>query len=67
MSFEKNLEKLDDIAKKFENEKLSLSESVKLFEESLQLSEASMKYLSEADGKIKKLKLEMDKLTEEDY
>ena len=38
LNFEELMVKLEDITNKLENEKLSLDESVKLFEEGMQIS-----------------------------
>ncbi len=67
MSFEKNLEKLEEIAKKLENKEMSLDEGISLYEEGLNLTKECLKSLSENKGKITLLTKEMDKLIQEPF
>ena len=55
MSFEKSIEKLEEIVKELENENISLEESLKKFEMGIKLSSNCLKKLNEAEGKIEKL------------
>ena len=63
IDFEKSMEKLEKIAKELESDKLSLNDSVKKFEEGMEISQACKKVLDEEEKKIKIL---IDD-TEEDY
>lgn len=53
MSFEENIEKLEEILSKLEDEKLSLDASVKLYEEGMKLITKCNKELEDAERKIK--------------
>ena len=55
MSFEKKLNRLEEIVKKMEKGEMSLDESLKLFEEGVSLSKDCHQELSEAEQKVKKL------------
>jgi len=55
MSFEKSIEKLEEIVKELENENISLEESMEKFEMGIKLSSNCLKKLNEAEGKIEKL------------
>jgi exodeoxyribonuclease VII small subunit len=59
-SFEKSLEKLEDIVSKLEDGDLSLDESLKLFEEGVKLSRECQERLAQAERKIQKLTAEGD-------
>lgn len=54
-SFEKSLEKLEEIVSKLEDGDLSLDESLKLFEEGVKLSRECQEKLASAERKIQKL------------
>ncbi len=54
-SFEKAIEQLDEIVTNLEDGDLALEESIKLFEEGMQLSKFCMEKLSQAERKLKKL------------
>lgn len=54
-SFEKSLEKLEEIVSKLEDGDLSLDESLKLFEEGVKLSRECQERLALAERKIQKL------------
>lgn len=51
-TFEEMMEQLEEIAKDLENGNLSLDESVKKFEEGMELSKECSKVLEEAEKKI---------------
>ncbi len=55
MSFEKKLNRLEEIIQKMEGGELALDESLKLFEEGVKLSRECNKELSEAEQKVKLL------------
>ncbi len=73
-SFEKALNRLEEIVNKLESGELSLDESLKIFQEGIELSRFCTKKLQEAETKVKKLakdssgkfKLEDLKLEEEE-
>ena len=52
IDFEESMEKLEKIAKELESDKLSLSDSVKKFEEGMKISQDCKKVLDEAEKKI---------------
>ncbi len=54
-SFEKAIEQLDEIVTNLEDGDLALEESIKLFEEGMQLSKFCMEKLSQAERKLQKL------------
>ncbi len=55
MDFEKKLSRLEEIVQKMEKGDLALEESLKLFEEGVQLSRECHSRLSEAETKVKLL------------
>lgn len=54
-SFEKALERLEEIVAKLEEGNLSLDESLKIFQEGVELSRFCTKKLSEVEARVKKL------------
>jgi exodeoxyribonuclease VII small subunit len=54
-SFENTLKRLEEIVQRLESGDLSLDESLKLFEEGIELSRLCTKKLSEAEAKVEKL------------
>lgn len=54
-TFEESIERLDEIVTSLENGEIALEESIKLFEEGMQLSKYCMEKLSEAERKLQKL------------
>jgi len=50
--FERSLARLEEIAQRLENAKLSLDEAMKLFEEGVELSRECQKQLEEAEGRV---------------
>lgn len=55
MDFEKKLGRLEEIVQKMEKGDLALEESLKLFEEGIQLSRECHVRLNDAEAKVKKL------------
>ena len=53
LSFEENIEKLEEILSKLEDEKLSLDMSVKLYEEGMKLVSTCNRELEDVERKIK--------------
>ena len=66
-SFEKNLQKLEIIVAKLESGEISLEESVKLYEEGMQIKKICDKKLKDIEMQIKKIKIEDNKVTKEDF
>jgi exodeoxyribonuclease VII small subunit len=54
-NFEEALKRLEEIVQKLEGGELSLEESLKLFEEGIEISRTCTKKLSEAEKKVEKL------------
>jgi exodeoxyribonuclease VII small subunit len=54
-SFENTLKRLEEIVQRLESGDLSLDESLKLFEEGIELSRLCTKKLSEAETKVERL------------
>lgn len=54
-SFEKAMKRLEEIVHKLEEGELSLEESLKIFEEGINLSKFLTRKLSEAEAKVQKL------------
>ena len=52
LTFEKSMEKLEDIAKQLEKDDLSLDEGIKKFEEGMKLSKKCKDILDNAEKKI---------------
>lgn len=67
LNFEELMVKLEDITNKLENEKLSLDESVKLFEEGMQISKECNNKLEDAEKRITILINENDEIKEENF
>jgi exodeoxyribonuclease VII small subunit len=59
-SFEESLKKLESIVGKLEQGDLPLEESIRLFEEGIQLSDACKKELEAAEGKVQMLLKQKD-------
>ncbi len=67
LNFEELMIKLEDITNKLENEKLSLDESVKLFEEGMEISKECNNKLEDAEKRITILINENNEIKEEDF
>lgn len=50
--FERSLARLEEVVRKLESPQLSLDESMKLFEEGVELSRECQRQLEEAEGKV---------------
>ncbi|MGC9256923.1 exodeoxyribonuclease VII small subunit [Desulfurella sp.] len=53
ISFEQALKRLEEIAKKLEEENLNLDDALKYFEEGMRLSKFCNEQLSQAENKVK--------------
>ena len=67
LNFEELMTKLEEITNKLENEKLSLDESVKLFEEGMQISKECNNKLEDAEKKITILINQNNEIKEENF
>lgn len=67
IKFEDAIMKLENIAKELENGELGLDESVKKFEEGMNLSKVCTKMLNEAEKKINILIETGENITEENF
>ena len=66
-NFEELIKKLESITSKLENDKLSLDDSVALFEEGMKLSKKCNAKLEEAEKKITMLINENGEVSEENF
>ena len=65
-NFESNLKKLEMIVEKLESGDIGLEESVKLYEEGMQIKKICDKKLKDIEMQIKKIKIEDSKFIKED-
>ena len=65
MDYEKNIEKLNEIINRLENEKMSLSQEIELFKEAQCLYKDCNEYLENAKGNIYKIKRDLELYLEE--
>ena len=66
-SFEKNLQKLELIVEKLESGEIGLEESVKLYEEGMKIKKICDNKLKDIEMQIKKIMIEDNKVTKEDF
>jgi len=66
-NFEELIVKLEDITNKLESDKLSLDESVKLFEDGMKISKKCNEKLEDAEKKITMLLKTENGVKEEDF
>ncbi|MBR9975990.1 MAG: exodeoxyribonuclease VII small subunit [Bacteroidetes bacterium] len=64
-SYEASIERLNRIVLQLDTEETSLEDSMKLYEEGIQIVETCVKQLSEAQSRIKELRLRSDGVFEE--
>lgn len=67
MNFEETMKKLEAITGELEKGELNLEESVKRFEEGMELSKQASKILEESEKKINILIQDEDKIIEESF
>ena len=67
LSFEELVTKLEDVTKKLEKDNLNLDESIKLFEEGMEISKKCNKRLEEAEKKITILLQDGEEVKEENF
>ena len=66
-SFEKNLQKLELIVEKLESGEIGLEDSVKLYEEGMKIKKICDNKLKDIEMQIKKIMIEDNKVTKEDF
>ena len=66
-NFESNIKKLEFIVDKLESGDIGLEESVKLYEEGMKIKKICDKKLKDIEMQIKKIKIEDNKVTKEDF
>ncbi len=67
MNFEENIEQLEKIVQELENGNLNLDDSIKKFEEGMNISKKCNEILEEAEKKITILIKKDDKIEEENF
>ena len=67
MNFEENMESLEKVVQELEKGELNLDDSIKKFEEGMNLSKKCNEILEEAEKKITILIKKDDKIEEEDF
>ena len=66
-SFEKNLKNLEMIVEKLESGEIGLEDSVKLYEEGMKIKKICDNKLKDIEMQIKKIMIEDNKVTKEDF
>ena len=66
-NFEKNLQKLELIVEKLESGEIGLEESVQLYEEGMKIKKICDNKLKDIEMQIKKIKIDDNKVTKEDF
>ena len=66
-NFEKNLQKLELIVEKLESGEIGLEESVQLYEEGMKIKKICDSKLKNIEMQIKKIMIEDNKVTKEDF
>ena len=67
MNFEENIEQLEKIVQELENGNINLDDSIKKFEEGMNISKKCNEILEEAEKKITILIKKDDKIEEENF
>lgn len=62
MNFEKDLEKLEKIVEKLENETLSIEDSLKLYNEAINLGKKCVTAIKESKGKLELLNADLSRI-----
>ena len=65
-NFESNLKKLENIVDKLDSGEIGLEESVRLYEEGMNIKKICEKKLKDIEMQIKKIKIENNKVIKED-
>jgi exodeoxyribonuclease VII small subunit len=66
MSYEKNAQKLEQIVKKLDSEKITLEESLKLYADGIKTAKDCLKELNELKGQFELLNADMQKIEVDD-
>ena len=66
-SFETNMQKLEIIVEKLESGEIGLEESVRLYEEGMKIKKICDNKLKDIEMQIKKIMIEDNKVTKEDF
>ena len=66
-SFESNWQKDESIVDKLQSGEIGLEESVKLYEEGMKIKKICDKKLQDIEMQIKKIKIEDNKISKEDF
>ena len=67
LSFEESLKKLEEIVDKLESGEVDLERSVDLYEKGIELKKICESKLKKVGLQIKKIKVEKDKISKEDF
>ena len=67
LSFEESLKKLEDIVDKLDSGEIDLEKSVELYENGMKLKKICEEKLKKVELQIKKIKMENNKLTKEEF
>ena len=67
LSFEDSLKKLEEIVDQLESGDVDLEMSVNLYEKGMELKKICEEKLKKVDLQIKKIKVEKDKISKEDF
>ena len=67
LSFEDSLKKLEEIVDQLESGEVDLEMSVNLYEKGMELKKICEEKLRKVDLQIKKIKVEKDKISREDF
>lgn len=67
LTYEQNIEKIDEILEKLENGELSLDDSIAEYEKAIKLIRDSEKLLEEGEGKVLKVLKKSGKIEAEDF
>ena len=67
MTFEEKIKRIDEICTAMESGKLSLDESMKLYEEGMMLSKECLDTIEQSKGKIVEIKKTISGTVEEDF
>ena len=67
LSFEENLKELEDIVEKLESGDINLEKSVELYEKGMVLKNQCDQKLKKVELQIKKIKIQNNKISKEDF
>ena len=67
LSYEKSLEKLDDILVRLDNKETTIEQGIELYEQGLSIARDCLAALNESKGKITVLQDKLDRLIETEF